>query len=152
MVQYLILPSDQTTFTNVSELSGSADFENYRQFLKHFIFSDLMPSKRLSQLQRIWTNCRARPGSMVLSITATLLETLDVFGLDAVQNTNKTEQNMNELFRPLGKRSFWALSTLLGSLYVFEIDADQNTMKTEKTVNELSGSPGKHNFEHYQHS
>ena len=99
----------------------------------------------------MWTNCRARPGN-ILSITATLLETLDVFALDAVQKTNKTEQNVNELSGPPGKRSFWALSTLLESLYVFRLDAVQKTMKTEKIVNELSGSPGKHNFEHYQYS
>ena len=102
----------------------------------------------------MWTNCRAHLESIIMSIinTPTLLETLDVFGLDAVQKTNKTEQNVNELFGPPGNRSFWALSTLLESLYVFRLDAVQNTMKTEKTVNELSGSPGKHNFEHYQHS
>ena len=111
-----------------------------------------MPYKRPSKLKRMWTDCRARSGSIVLRIAATLLETLDVFGLDAVQKTNKTEQNVNELFGPPGNRSFWALSTLLESLYVFRLDAVQNTMKTEKTVNELSGSPGKHNFEHYQHS
>ena len=94
----------------------------------------------------MWTNCRARLESIFLSIMITLLETFDVFGLDAVQKTNKTEQNVNELLGPPGNRSFWALSTLLESLYVFRLDAVQNTMKTEKTVNELSGSPGKHNL------
>ena len=82
----------------------------------------------------------------------TFLETLDVFGLDAVQKTNKTEQNVNELSCPPGKRNFWPLTTRLETLYVFIIDAVQNIMKTEKIVNELSGSPGKHDFEHYQHS
>ena len=96
----------------------------------------------------MWTNYRARPGSIVW-VLSKLLEKLDAFGLDAVQKTNKTEQNVNELLGPPGNRSFWALSTLLESLYVFRLDAVQNTMKTEKTVNELSGSPGKHNFEYY---
>ena len=101
----------------------------------------------------MWTNCLAHQGNIILSIINTsLLETLDVFGLDTVQKPNKTEQNVNELLGPPGNRSFWALSTLLESLYVFRLDVVQNTMKTEKIVNELSGSPGKHNFEHYQHS
>ena len=41
-----------------------------------------------------------------MSITATLLETLDVFGLDAVQKTKKTQNNVKELSGSPGKRSF----------------------------------------------
>ena len=76
------------------------------------------------------------------------------FGLDAVQKTNKTEQNVNELFGPPGKRNLWALSTALNleTLYIFRLDAVQNTMKTEKNVNQMSGSPGKRNLlADYQH-
>ena len=79
-------------------------------------------------------------------MVTTILETLDVLELDAVQKTNKIEQNVNKLSRPLEKRSFWALSTILESLYVFRLDAVQNTMKTVEIVNELLGSPGKRNF------
>ena len=70
--------------------------------------------------------------SVIFLALSTLLETLYVFGLDAVQKTMKTEKNVNELFGPPEKRSFLALSILLETVHMFRLNAVQKTMKTEK--------------------
>ena len=70
----------------------------------------------------MWTNCRAR-SDVGFSITYTPKDA-HVFGFDTTRNTKKTEQNVNELPSPSGKRkfSFLALSTLLETIYAFRLD------------------------------
>ena len=77
---------------------------------------DLMLSKRPRKLKRIGTNCRARPESLIFSITNTSRDTLFVDFMWS-QNIKTTEQIVNELSEPPGKRDFLALSTLQDSLY-----------------------------------
>ena len=121
-----------------------------------------MPSKTPWKLKRLWTNCRAHPGSIILSIIntprntwcfstrccpkhrwnvvflarSTFLETVYLFRLDAVQKTIKAEKNVNELSgspgNSPGKRSFLALSSLLETLDTFGLDVIQKTKKFEK--------------------
>ena len=74
------------------------------------------------------------------------MEIVQVFGLDAVQKTMKTEKNMKELSDSPGKRNVLPLSTLQETVYVFELDAVQKTKKTEKNVKEMSSLPGKRSF------
>ena len=111
IVRYLIFRSDHTTFTNVNELSSSPAKRSFWALstilkLEHFTFLDLMPSKTLWKLKRMWTNCRARPGNAIFSRLSTLLETVCVFRLDAVQKTIQVKKNVHELSDSLGKHRF----------------------------------------------
>ena len=83
----------------------------------------------------------------------TLLETLYIFGIDAVQKTMKTQNGMRTNCL-VHRRSvvFLALSTLLKTIYHFSLDAVQKTMRAEKYFNELPGSLRKDTFEQDQHS
>ena len=65
----------------------------------------------------MWTNCWARPESIVLAFR----KTLNVFGLDAVQKTKKTEKNVNELSDPSVNRTFRTLSTIVEKPYILDL-------------------------------
>ena len=79
------------------------------------------------------THCQAQQG---------LLEILYGFELDAIQKTERTENNVNKLSGSTGKRSFLASPIIQGTLYVFGLSFVQKTKKTEQNVNELFGPPG----------
>ena len=83
------------------------------------------------------THCQAQQG---------LLEILYGFELDAIQKTERTENNVNKLSGSTGKRSFLASPIIQGTLYVFGLSFVQNTKKTEQNVNKLSEPPGKRKF------
>ena len=129
------------TLNNVNKLSdpyGKYSFAHYQHSKHHFVFLDFMPSKTSWRLKRLWTNCRAHPGSIILSIINTPRDTWCFWTWCCPKASVK--------------RSFLAWSTFLETLDVFGLDAVQNTMETEKNVNQLSGSPGKRNLlVDYQH-
>ena len=72
-------------------------------------------------------HCQAQQG---------LLEILYGFELDAIQKTERTENNVNKLSGSTGKRSFLASPIIQGTLYVFGLSF----------VNKLSEPPGKRKF------
>ena len=71
-----------------------------------------------------------------------LLEILYGFELDAIQKTERTENNVNKLSGSPGKFSFSAPPMLQGKMYVYDYIV-QKTKKTEQNVNKLSGPQGK---------
>ena len=123
----------------------------------------------------MWTNCRARLGSMVFQRYQLFRVSL-CFRFDAVQKTKKIENNLNELSGSPGKRSFVALLTLLETrylltwcrdcrpkrsiklnrisifriinitIYVLRLDAVQKTMKTESIWTNCRAHPGDAKF------
>ena len=56
------------TEKNVNELSDSPwkhSFEYYQHSQRHLMILDLMPSKILWKVERMWNNCRSRPGNAI---------------------------------------------------------------------------------------
>ena len=83
------------------------------------------------------TNCQAQQG---------LLETLYGFELDAIQKTERTENNVNKLSGSPESVVFLSSPIIQGRLYLFGLSFVQKTKKTEQNVNELSEPPGKRKF------